>query len=193
MNTRIQVEHPVTEEISGVDLVQEQLRIAAGERLRLSQADVRLSGHAIECRINAECPERGFAPSPGRLTGWLAPEGAGIRVDTHCHPGYLVPPYYDSLLAKVVARGADRAQALGRMRSALAAFAVEGVQTNLGLHRRLLEHPNFTSGSINTRWLEEVVLACPPVKGGASETSGGLVFGNATPPLAETARAPLVC
>ena len=159
MNTRIQVEHPVTEEISGVDLVQEQLRIARGEGLRLSQADVSLSGHAIECRINAECPERGFAPSPGRLTGWHAPQADGIRVDTHCHAGYLVPPYYDSLLAKVIARGRDRAQAIERMQGALAAFAVNGVETNVGLHRRLLERQDFKDGNINTRWLEQVVLA----------------------------------
>ena len=158
MNTRIQVEHPVTEAISGVDLVQEQLRIAAGEGLSLSQDAVRLSGHAIECRINAECPERAFAPSPGRLTGWRAPQADGIRVDTHCHAGYLVPPYYDSLLAKVVARGRDRAQAIERMQGALAALEVKGVETNAGLHRRMLGRPDFREGNINTRWLEEVVL-----------------------------------
>ncbi|MCZ7565059.1 MAG: acetyl-CoA carboxylase biotin carboxylase subunit [Burkholderiales bacterium] len=159
MNTRIQVEHPVTEEISGIDLVQEQLRVAGGAPLRLTQDAVRLSGHAIECRINAESPERGFAPSPGRIGDWQVPREDGVRVDTHCYAGYFVAPYYDSLLAKVVARGADRAQAIARMRNALETFAVTGLETNLAFHRRVLDHADFRNASINTRWLEEVVLA----------------------------------
>jgi acetyl-CoA carboxylase biotin carboxylase subunit len=162
MNTRIQVEHPVTEEISGLDLVQAQLRIAAGEPLGFAQDEVRLDGHAIECRINAECPERGFAPSPGRITDWHPPLGDGIRVETHCHAGYLVPPYYDSLIAKVIAKGADRAQAIGRMRGALAGFAVSGLETNLAFHRRVLDHADFRNAAFNTRWLEDVLIGGAP-------------------------------
>jgi acetyl-CoA carboxylase biotin carboxylase subunit len=161
MNTRIQVEHPVTEMITGLDLVALQLRLAAGEPLPLGQADVALRGHAVECRINAEEPEKGFRPCPGTVSVWVPPGGDGVRVDTHIEPGAVVPPFYDSLLAKVVAHGADRAAALTRLREALARFHVEGVATTIGFHRRLIDHPDFVASRVHTRWVEEE-LARPP-------------------------------
>ncbi len=159
MNTRIQVEHPVTEMLTGLDLVALQLRIAAGEPLPLSQAEVRLTGHAIECRINAEDPERGFRPCPGVVQEWAAPAGEGIRVDTHMAAGAVVPPFYDSLLAKVVVHAADRPAALARMRAALAGLRVAGIETNVAFHRRILDHPDFTAGRVHTRWIEEELMA----------------------------------
>jgi acetyl-CoA carboxylase biotin carboxylase subunit len=154
MNTRIQVEHPVTELITGVDLVQEQIRIAAGEKLSLRQRDVVLRGHAIECRINAEDPYR-FVPSPGRITGWHPPGGPGIRVDSHVYTGYVVPPYYDSMIGKVLTYGDTRDQALRRMRIALSEMAVEGIQTNLALHRDLMFDANFVAGGTSIHYLEK--------------------------------------
>ncbi|HSF05059.1 MAG TPA: acetyl-CoA carboxylase biotin carboxylase subunit [Methylomirabilota bacterium] len=155
MNTRIQVEHAVTEMVTGLDLVVLQLRLAAGEPLPLGQADVTLSGHAIECRINAEEPEKGFRPCPGTVSVWVPPGGDGVRVDTHIEPGAVVPPFYDSLLAKIVAHGPDRASAIARLREALARFHVEGVATTIGFHRRLIDHPDFAASRIHTRWVEE--------------------------------------
>jgi acetyl-CoA carboxylase biotin carboxylase subunit len=157
VNTRIQVEHPVTEALTGVDLVQEQLRIAAGEPLRLDQAQVRLIGHAIECRINAEAAEEKFRPSPGRISEWIQPEHEYVRVDTHCYSGYVVPPFYDSLLAKLIVVGADRAQAIERMQLALSEFVVEGVATTLPFLRTLLRRPEYIAGTVNTRWVEAVM------------------------------------
>ncbi|MCO5119798.1 MAG: acetyl-CoA carboxylase biotin carboxylase subunit [Burkholderiaceae bacterium] len=154
MNTRIQVEHPVTELITGVDLVQEQIRIAAGEKLSLRQRDVVLRGHAIECRINAEDPYR-FVPSPGRITGWHPPGGPGIRVDSHAYTGYFVPPHYDSMIGKVLTYGDTREQALRRMRIALSEMAVEGIQTNLALHRDLMLDANFIAGGTSIHYLEK--------------------------------------
>ncbi len=154
MNTRIQVEHPVTELITGVDLVQEQIRIAAGEKLSLRQRDVVLRGHAIECRINAEDPYR-FVPSPGRITGWHPPGGPGIRVDSHVYTGYFVPPHYDSMIGKVLTYGDTRDQALRRMRIALSEMAVEGIQTNLALHRDLMFDANFVAGGTSIHYLEK--------------------------------------
>ena len=159
MNTRIQVEHPVTEMITGRDLVAEQIRIAAGEPISFTQEQVRLVGHAIECRINAEDATRNFAPGPGRLKTWVAPAGDGIRVDTHCFPGYLVPPYYDPLLAKVITHGASRAEALDRMCAALERLEVTGVPTTTPFHRQVLVHDDFRSGKVTTRWVEEKFLA----------------------------------
>jgi acetyl-CoA carboxylase biotin carboxylase subunit len=153
MNTRIQVEHPVTEMITGIDLVQEQIRIAAGERLRFRQKDVTLRGHAIECRINAEDPFK-FTPSPGRITAWHAPGGPGIRVDSHAYAGYFVPPHYDSMIGKVIAYGADRDQALARMRIALSETVVEGIQTNIPLHRELFSDARFIEGGTSIHYLE---------------------------------------
>lgn len=160
MNTRIQVEHPVTEMISGVDLVKEQISLAAGHPLGLSQSDVNLTGHAIECRINAECPEDDFRPCPGLISQWLPPQGPGIRVDSHCYPGYFVPPYYDSLLAKVIVKGNDRVEAIERMKKALADFVIAGVDTTLPFHRQLLSHPDYVNSRVNTRWTQQVLLAC---------------------------------
>jgi acetyl-CoA carboxylase, biotin carboxylase subunit len=154
MNTRIQVEHPVTEMVTGVDLVALQLRVAAGEPLPFAQDDVTITGHAIECRINAETPEEGFRPSPGRITRWQPPTGDGVRLDTHCFEGYVVPPFYDSLLGKLVVHGRDRAEALDRTRAALDGFVVEGVATTIPFHRWLLDQPDVVSGRFDTRWLE---------------------------------------
>lgn len=157
VNTRIQVEHPVTEAITGIDLVGEQIRIAAGEPLNLDQKLIRFTGHAIECRVNAELAIDNFRPSPGLISGWSAPEGANIRVDTHCFPGYVVPPFYDSLLAKLVVVGTDRADCIRRTRDALDAFRVDGVDTTLGFIQVLLERPEFIAGTINTRWVEKII------------------------------------
>jgi acetyl-CoA carboxylase biotin carboxylase subunit len=155
MNTRIQVEHPVTEMITGVDLVAQQLRIARGEALPFKQSDVRFFGHAIECRINAESPQHGFRPCPGRIAGWRAPEGSGIRVDSHCYPGYLVPPFYDSLLGKLIAHGEDRAHAIARTKEALGSFQVEGIDTGIPFLQAVIADPDYVNGNVNTRWLEK--------------------------------------
>ena len=153
MNTRVQVEHPVTELITGIDIVQEQIRIAAGEPLRIKQRDVAITGHAIECRINAEDPYR-FTPSPGRITAWHPPGGPGIRVDSHAYTGYVVPPHYDSMIGKVLAYGDTREQALRRMRIALSEMAVEGILTNIPLHRELLADARFVAGGTSIHYLE---------------------------------------
>jgi acetyl-CoA carboxylase biotin carboxylase subunit len=155
MNTRIQVEHPVTEMITGVDLVAQQLRIARGERLAFKQEEIQLHGHAIECRINAESPRHGFRPCPGRIVTWQPPQGSGVRVDSHCYSGYLVPPYYDSLLAKLIVHGADRAGAADRTRQALAAFTVEGIDTGIPFLQTVIDDPEYLAGKVNTRWLEK--------------------------------------
>ena len=153
MNTRVQVEHPVTELITGMDIVQQQIRVAAGERLTLRQRDVTLRGHAIECRINAEHPFN-FTPSPGRISAWHPPGGPGIRVDSHAYANYMVPPHYDSLIAKVLAYGDTREQAIRRMQIALSEMAVEGILTNLALHRDLLADANFGAGGTSIHYLE---------------------------------------
>ncbi len=153
MNARIQVEHPVTEAVTGVDLVAEQIAIAAGEGLRLRQEDVWLQGAAIECRINAEDPDRDFMPSPGTVTRAAWPSGEGVRVDTHIASGSRVPPYYDSLMAKVIAHGADRAEALARLRKAIAETHTEGIRTNLGFHAQVLADPEFAAGGMDTGYL----------------------------------------
>ena len=157
MNTRIQVEHPVTEMVTGVDLVAEQIRMAAGERLELYQDDIQVTGHAMECRINAECPDDNFRPSPGRIVKWEVPEGKGIRVDTHCFEKYFVPPYYDSLLAKLIVIGETREDAISKMTHALSNFHVTGIDTNIKFLSAIMNHPDFRSGRTNTRWLETVV------------------------------------
>jgi acetyl-CoA carboxylase, biotin carboxylase subunit len=167
MNTRIQVEHPVTEMITGIDLVQEMIRIAAGEGLRLRQDEVRRSGHAIECRICAEDPARGFAPSPGQVTALAVPEGEGIRFDTLLYESYVVPPFYDSLLGKLVVWGETRAAARKRLAAALAALRVEGIHTTLPLHRALAADPEVAALRFHTRWLE-TWLASNPIAAAAS-------------------------
>jgi acetyl-CoA carboxylase biotin carboxylase subunit len=152
MNTRIQVEHAVTEQVTGVDLVKEQIRIAAGERMTVAASRVP-SGHAIECRVNAEHP-RTFGPSAGRLTTFHPPGGPGVRVDTHGYEGYEFPPYYDSLIAKVVTYGTDRAEAIARKARALDFFEIQGVQTTIPLHRQILRDADFVAGNLSTRFME---------------------------------------
>jgi acetyl-CoA carboxylase, biotin carboxylase subunit len=154
MNTRIQVEHPVTEMITGVDIVQEQIRVAAGAKLSIRQKDVEFRGHAIECRINAEDPVK-FTPSPGRITSYHPPGGPGIRVDSHVYQGYSVPPNYDSLICKVIAYGANRDQAIRRMRIALSEMVIEGIQTNIPLHQELLLDTRVIRGGVNIHYLEQ--------------------------------------
>jgi acetyl-CoA carboxylase biotin carboxylase subunit len=154
MNTRVQVEHPVTEMITGIDIVKTQILVAAGEKLPFRQKDVNFRGHAVECRINAEHPFK-FTPSPGRITSWHVPGGPGIRVDSHVYHGYFVPPYYDSLIAKVIAYGDSREQAIARMRIALSEMIVEGIQTNLPLHQELMLDTSFMRGGTSIHYLEE--------------------------------------
>jgi acetyl-CoA carboxylase biotin carboxylase subunit len=156
MNTRLQVEHPVTEMITGVDLVREQIRIAAGAPLGYGQADVRISGHAIECRVNAEHPET-FAPSPGTITSYHAPGGLGVRVDSALYSGYTIPPHYDSLIAKVIVTGTTRNECLMRLRRALEEYVIDGVQTTLPLHQRLISEPDFVNGAYDIKWLERLL------------------------------------
>jgi acetyl-CoA carboxylase biotin carboxylase subunit len=156
MNTRLQVEHPVTEMITGIDLVREQIQIATGAPLDVTQADIKFTGHAIECRINAENPDT-FLPSPGKVTDYHAPGGLGVRVDSALYAGYTVPPYYDSLIAKLVVHGTSRNECLMRLRRALEEFVVGGIDTNIALHRRLIGAADFINGAYDIRWLEKFV------------------------------------
>ena len=158
INTRVQVEHPVTEVVTGVDIVRRQLRIAAGEPLGIDQADVSISGHAIECRINAESVADGFLPSPGTITRWGVPTGGNVRIDTHASAGYEVPTHYDSLIAKLIVSGPDRATAIDACLEALARFDIDGIATTRDLHRAVLSHADFRNDAINTRWLESTLL-----------------------------------
>jgi acetyl-CoA carboxylase biotin carboxylase subunit len=153
MNTRIQVEHPVTELVTGIDMVKAQLRIAAGERLPWTQEDVQVRGHAIECRINAE-DAKTFVPSPGPVNLWHAPGGPGVRVDSHLYTGYRVPPHYDSLIAKVITFGEDRDTAIARMKIALSEIVVEGIKTNVALHQEIFNHAAFRAGGTDIHYLE---------------------------------------
>jgi acetyl-CoA carboxylase biotin carboxylase subunit len=164
MNTRIQVEHPVTEMVTSFDLVKEQIRVAAGEVLSFKGDGSRLRGHAIECRVNAEDPYRNFQPSPGHITAYHPPGGPGVRVDSHVYAGYTVPPYYDSLLAKVIVHGNTREEALGRMGQALDSFILEGVTTTIPFLARVIRHPDFAAGRVDTKFLErESYLLRPEV------------------------------
>jgi acetyl-CoA carboxylase biotin carboxylase subunit len=165
MNTRIQVEHPVTEMICGVDIVQEQIRVAAGEKLRYKQRDLNFRGHAIECRINAEDPYT-FVPFPGKITGYHPPGGPGIRVDSHVYQGYTVPQHYDSMVAKVIAYGDSRDQAIRRMRIALSEMSIEGIKTNIALHQELMQDAGFIKGGMNIHYLEKRLAAKGEVKKG---------------------------
>ncbi|MEB0140453.1 MULTISPECIES: acetyl-CoA carboxylase biotin carboxylase subunit [unclassified Undibacterium] len=160
MNTRVQVEHPVTEMITGVDIVQEQIRIAFNEKLRFKQSDITIRGHSIECRINAEDPFK-FTPSPGRITSWHTPGGPGIRVDSHAYAGYYVPPNYDSMIGKVISYGETRDQAIRRMQIALSEMVVEGIQTNIPLHRELMIDARFIEGGTNIHYLEHKLADMP--------------------------------
>jgi acetyl-CoA carboxylase biotin carboxylase subunit len=157
MNTRIQVEHPVTEMITGLDLIAEQIRIAQGEKLLLSQNQVILRGHSIECRINAEDPDHNFRPHPGRISGYLPPGGNGVRIDSHVYTDYEIPPYYDSLIGKLIVWGPDRPTAILRMKRALREFAITGVPTTIGFHQKILENPEFLRGEIYTNFVEKMM------------------------------------
>jgi acetyl-CoA carboxylase, biotin carboxylase subunit len=154
MNTRLQVEHPVTEMVTGIDIVKEQLRIASGEKLSFTQDDIKMRGHAIECRINAEDPKT-FMPSPGLVTLWHAPGGPGIRVESHVYSGYKVPPFYDSMIGKVIAHGNDRPTAIARMKTALTEIVIEGIRTNVPLHQEIFQHAAFQAGGTDIHYLEK--------------------------------------
>ncbi len=154
MNTRLQVEHPVTEMVTGIDIVKEQLRIASGEKLSVTQDDIQMRGHAIECRINAEDPKT-FMPSPGMITLWHAPGGPGIRVESHIYSGYKVPPFYDSMIGKVIAHGNDRPTAIARMKTALTEIVIEGIKTNVPLHQEIFQHAAFQAGGTDIHYLEK--------------------------------------
>ena len=154
MNTRLQVEHPVTEMITGLDIVKEQLKIAAGEKLKISQKDIKIQGHAIECRMNAEDP-KSFMPSPGNINLWHMPGGPGIRIDSHIYSGYKVPPFYDSMIGKIIAHGKNRKSAITRMENALKEIVIEGIKTNIPLHQEILQHSAFKVGGTNIHYLEK--------------------------------------
>ncbi len=157
MNTRIQVEHPVTEMITGLDLIAEQLRIAQGEKLHLTQEQVIFQGHAIECRINAEDPDYNFRPQPGRISGYLPPGGPGVRMDSHVYTDYEIPPYYDSLIGKLIVWAADRPSAINRMKRALRECAITGLPTTIGFHQKILETPEFLEGEVYTNFVEQLM------------------------------------
>ncbi|MDD5020602.1 MAG: acetyl-CoA carboxylase biotin carboxylase subunit [Endomicrobiaceae bacterium] len=158
MNTRIQVEHPVTETITGIDLVKEQIKLAAGERLSFDSSDIKINGHAIECRINAEDPDKDFMPSPGKITHLYLPGGPGVRVDTHVYSGYTIPPFYDSLIAKIITHGATRQEAITRMSRALKETQIEGVRNTSGLHAKIMDNEHFHNGIIATDFLTKYVF-----------------------------------
>jgi acetyl-CoA carboxylase biotin carboxylase subunit len=162
MNTRIQVEHPVTEEVTGIDLIKEQIRIAAGEKLNMDQKDIEFRGHAIECRINAEDPARNFIPSPGTIGLYYAPGGHGVRVDSHVYSGYTIPSYYDSMIGKLIAYGDNRKTALERMYRALSEYLIRGIKTTIPLHKAILSDPIFIAGKATTAYLEEFLSRTPP-------------------------------
>jgi acetyl-CoA carboxylase biotin carboxylase subunit len=155
MNTRVQVEHPVTEFVTGIDIVKEQLRIAAGEKLTVPIKELRLRGHAIECRINAEDPDKNFMPSPGKITHYHAPGGIGVRVDSHCYQEYTIPPFYDSMIAKLIVHGRDRDEAIARMLRALDEYVIEGVKTTIPFHKRVLANQQFQRGKVTTSFVEK--------------------------------------
>lgn len=157
INTRVQVEHPITEEVTGIDIIKEQIKIAAGFPLSIKQNHVKISGHSIECRINAEDPDR-FIPSPGKITQFILPGGPGIRVDTAAYTGWVVPPFYDSMIAKLIVHGKNREDAILRMKRALNEFIIEGIKTTIPLHQRILNHPEFIKGNLNTNFIENFLF-----------------------------------
>ena len=158
MDTRIQVEHPVTETVTGIDLVKEQIRLAAGEKLSYGSSDIKICGHAIECRINAEDPDKDFIPSPGKISHLLLPGGPGIRVDTHVYQGYTIPPFYDSLIAKIIASGSNRNEAIVRMQRALKELSMDGVKTTAVLHQRIMANDYFHQGNVCTDFLPKYIF-----------------------------------
>jgi acetyl-CoA carboxylase, biotin carboxylase subunit len=157
MNTRIQVEHPVTEMITGLDLIAEQIRVAQGEKLAFNQKDIVLRGHSIECRINAEDPDHNFRPNPGRISAYLPPGGPGVRIDSHVYPDYEIPPYYDSLIGKLIVWGPDRPTAIARMQRALQECAITGVPTTISFHQKILANPEFQKGLVYTNFVEQMM------------------------------------
>ncbi|MEO0539755.1 MAG: acetyl-CoA carboxylase biotin carboxylase subunit [Cyanobacteria bacterium P01_A01_bin.105] len=157
MNTRIQVEHPVTEMVTGIDLIAEQIRIAQGDKLSVTQSDITLKGHAIECRINAEDPDYNFRPNPGRISGYLAPGGLGVRMDSHVYTDYEIPPYYDSLIGKLIVWGPNRSTAIRRMKRALRECAITGLATTIGFHQKVLERPEFLKGEVYTNFVNQMM------------------------------------
>ncbi|MGB3573953.1 MAG: acetyl-CoA carboxylase biotin carboxylase subunit [Phormidesmis sp.] len=157
MNTRIQVEHPVTEMVTGIDLIAEQIKVAQGDRLAFTQSEIQLRGHSIECRINAEDPEHNFRPNPGRISGYLAPGGLGVRMDSHVYTDYEIPPYYDSLIGKLIVWAPDRATAICRMRRALRECAITGLPTTIGFHQRVMSHPQFLKGEVYTDFVANML------------------------------------
>jgi acetyl-CoA carboxylase biotin carboxylase subunit len=167
-NTRLQVEHPVTEWVTGIDIVKEQIRIAAGARLSFKQSEVTFTGHSIECRINAEDPET-FAPSPGVIHAFSVPGGPGVRVDTFAHSECTVSPYYDSMIAKIIVHGRDRQEAIARMRRTLEMTVVEGIKTNVAMHLKILAEPDFAAGKLNTHFMDRFLSA--PKTGKLAETA----------------------
>lgn len=164
MNTRLQVEHPVTEMVTGLDLVKEQLRVAAGEKLSFTQEQVVFRGHAIECRINAEDPDNNFMPSPGRIEKWQMPGGPRVRIDSHGYTGYMIPPFYDSMLAKIIAYGNNRQEAIGVMLRALQEMEIKPVKSTTSLHQKVLNHPRFRQGAVNTKFIENVIFSAVTVE-----------------------------
>ena len=158
MNTRIQVEHPVTEMVTGYDLIREMIRVAAGEKLSFTQQDVQLTGHAIEVRINAEDWQKGFAPCPGRIGMYVAPSGKGVRVDSHCYAGYTIPPHYDSMIGKLIVHGKDRADALKILELALSETILDGIKTTIPFHQRLIRDPRFVNNEVTTKWVDDVFM-----------------------------------
>jgi acetyl-CoA carboxylase, biotin carboxylase subunit len=169
VNTRVQVEHPVTEWVTGIDIVKEQIRVAAGERLSFKQSEVTFTGHAIECRVNAEDPVT-FTPSPGVIHAWSVPGGPGVRVDTFAHAECTVSPYYDSMIAKVIVHGRDRQEAIARMRRTLEMSVVEGIKTSIPLHLRIIAEPDFVAGKLGTGFMDRYA-ATPPPTGKLAETA----------------------
>ncbi len=180
VNTRVQVEHPVTEMVTGIDIVRQQLRIAAGLPLPFTQADVHIDGHAIECRINAELVADGFRPAPGTITAWNPPAGEGVRVDSHAFTGCTIPAYYDSLVAKVVAAGPDRGQAISRMVEVLGRLEIDGIATTRDLHLAVLAHPDFATDVVNTRWLEQTLLPALGTTAAANNAAAANAAANTT-------------
>jgi len=172
MNTRLQVEHPVTEMVTGLDLVKLQIRVAAGEKLPFQQEDIAIRGHAIECRVYAEDPDNNFFPSPGKILARRVPAGPGIRMDDGVYPGWVVPNDYDPLLGKLIAWGADREEAIARMKRALDEYYVSGIKTNIGLFRRIMNEADFLSAKLHTRWLDELLTATPTKAAASREWAG---------------------
>ena len=156
MNTRIQVEHPVTEMVTGIDLIKEQIRVAHGDKLKIKQDQVKFSGHAIECRINAEDPENNFMPCPGKIEELNLPGGPNVRVDTHIYSGYKISPYYDSMVAKLIVHGKTRKEAIATMKRALDEFYISPIKTTIGIQQKIMSHPKFISGDVTTHFIEEM-------------------------------------